>query len=75
MDDARYVFARVACGFDDIIGLPLPKLLCNQREFGKEIKFVVAKKADSLYKTVSAASIIAKVSHLQRMHGKCGMVW
>lgn len=32
------------------------------REFGGGIKFVVAKKADSLYKTVSAASIIAKVS-------------
>lgn len=35
--------------------LPFP------REFGKEVKFVVAKKADSLYKTVSAASIVAKV--------------
>lgn len=35
------------------------------REFGKEVKFVVAKKADSLYKTVSAASIVAKVSRDQ----------
>lgn len=34
----------------------------NIREFGGGIKFVVAKKADSLYKPVSAASIIAKVS-------------
>lgn len=34
----------------------------NNREFGKGVKFVVAKKADSLYKTVSAASIVAKVS-------------
>lgn len=36
----------------------LPRL---HREFGKEVKFTVAKKADSLYKTVSAASIVAKV--------------
>lgn len=36
--------------------------LPKPREFGKGVKFVVAKKADSLYKTVSAASIVAKVS-------------
>lgn len=36
----------------------------GRREFGKGIKFVVAKKADSLYKTVSAASIVAKARSL-----------
>ncbi len=64
------MFVLIACGCDNIV-LPLPKL-CNRREFGKEIKFVVAKKADSLYKTVSAASIVAKVSYL---NCRDGMVW
>lgn len=46
--------------FPCLFNIPLGSL--KFREFGGGIKFTVAKKADSLYKTVSAASIIAKVS-------------
>lgn len=45
--------------------------LAKPREFGKEMKFVVAKKADSLYKTVSAASIVAKVSFPSSQYWSC----
>ncbi|CAN0141440.1 unnamed protein product [Ascophyllum nodosum] len=54
---------RVTQVFVDTVGDPVFYQTRLEKEFGKEIKFVVAKKADSLYKTVSAASIIAKASN------------
>ncbi|CAM9698099.1 unnamed protein product [Choristocarpus tenellus] len=52
---------KIAKVFVDTVGDPSSYQNKLEREFGSSIKFTVAKKADSLYKTVSAASIIAKV--------------
>ncbi|CAM9225359.1 unnamed protein product [Phaeothamnion confervicola] len=48
--------------FVDTVGDPGAYEAMLSREFGPDVKFTVAKKADSLYKTVSAASICAKVT-------------
>ncbi|CAM9713708.1 unnamed protein product [Discosporangium mesarthrocarpum] len=48
--------------FVDTVGDPSFYQKRLEREFASGIKFTVAKRADSLYKTVSAASILAKVT-------------
>ncbi|CAM9541320.1 unnamed protein product [Ectocarpus sp. 8 AP-2014] len=53
---------KVTQVYVDTVGDPAFYQSKLEKEFGKGIKFVVAKKADSLYKTVSAASIVAKVT-------------
>eukprot|EP00903_Cladosiphon_okamuranus_P011950 g11224.t1 len=60
---------KVTQVYVDTVGDPGMYQAKLEKEFGKGVKFVVAKKADSLYKTVSAASIVAKVTRDRIIEG------